>query len=67
MDKVKQWNINHTRTVLVHEKLGEMIALDCQPLSIVGFSHFVKALEPWYVENIFFKYPRYTRESKQNS
>jgi len=44
--------MNDTRAALVHKKLGEMIALDCQPLSIVediGFNHFVKALKPRYV------------------
>jgi len=52
MDKVKQWDINDTRAALVHKKLGEMIALDCQPLTIVediGFNSFVKELEPRYV------------------
>jgi len=39
----------------VHKKLGEMIALDCQPLTIVediglnSFNSFVKKLEPRYV------------------
>ena len=35
MDEVKQWDINDARAALVHKKLGEMIALDCQPLTIV--------------------------------
>jgi len=50
-EKVKQWDINDSRAALVHKKLGEMIALDCQPLTIVEdirFNCFVKALEPRY-------------------
>jgi len=62
MNKVKQWDINDARAASVHKKLGEMIALDCQPLTIVediGFNSFVKEFEPRYtcmsslVENIF--------------
>ena len=37
---------------MAHKKLGEMIQLDCQPLTIVediGFNFFMKELEPWYV------------------
>ena len=36
----------------MHKKLGEMIGLDCQPLTVVediGFDCFMKELEPWYV------------------
>ena len=51
MEKVKQWDINDSRVASVHKKLGEMIALDCQLLTIVediGFNCFVKVLEPRY-------------------
>ena len=50
-ERVQQWDINDTRAVSIHKKLGEMIALDCQPVSIVediGFNCFVKATEPRY-------------------
>jgi len=48
---VKAWTklSSGARAALVHKKLGEMIALDCQPLTIVediGFNSFVKELEP---------------------
>ena len=47
----KQWDINDTRAKAVHQRLGEMIALDYQPMSIVedmGFRRFVNILEPKY-------------------
>ena len=50
-DRVKQWDINDSRSTALHRKLGEMIALDYQPLSLVediGFVRFVAALEPRY-------------------
>ena len=50
-EKVKQWDINDGKSTLLHEKLEEMMALDCQPISIVediGFICFVNALEPRY-------------------
>ena len=49
--KVKQWDINDGKSTLLHKKLGEMMALNCQPISIVediGFICFVNALEPRY-------------------
>ena len=39
------------RAISIHKKLGEMIALDSQPVSIVediGFNSFVKVTEPRY-------------------
>ena len=50
-DRVKQWDINDSRSTALHRKLGEMIALDYQPVSLVedvGFIRFVAALEPRY-------------------
>ena len=47
----KQWDINDARAKAVHQRLGEMIALDYQPMSIVedvGFRRFVNILEPKY-------------------
>ena len=50
--RVQQWDINDTRATSIHKKkMGEMMALDCQPVSIVediGFNGFVKAIEPRY-------------------
>ena len=43
--------INDSRACSIHKKLGEMIAIDSQPISIVedpGFINFVKSLEPRY-------------------
>ena len=50
-DRVKVWDINDPRATAIHRKLGEMIALDYQPISVVedvGFLRFVGALEPRY-------------------
>lgn len=47
----KQWDINDSRAIAVHKQLGEMIALDFQPISIVedvGFKRLVDTLEPKY-------------------
>ena len=52
-DRVKPWGINDPRAAVLHRKLGEMIALDHQPISLVkdiGFLRFVAALEPRYKE-----------------
>ena len=49
--RVQQWDINDSRATSLHKKLGEMIALDSQPIFIVediGFTCFVKAIEPRY-------------------
>ena len=50
-DRVKVWDINDPRATTIHRKLGEMIALDYQPISMVedvGFLRFVGTLEPRY-------------------
>ena len=50
-DRVKLWGINDPRAAVLHRKLGEMIALDYQPISLIediGFLKFVTALEPRY-------------------
>jgi len=47
----KQWDINDARAKAVHQRLGEMITLDYQPMSIVedmGFGRFVNILELKY-------------------
>lgn len=47
----KLWNINDPRGKRIHSKVGEMIAIDCQPVSIVdhkGFKSLVSTLEPKY-------------------
>ena len=51
MQRIQQWDINDSRTASIHKKLDEMIAIDCQPVSIVediGFNCFIKAIEPQY-------------------
>ena len=50
-DDQSVWDINDFRARAIHKKLGEMIAIDSQPLYIVedpGFISFVKNLEPRY-------------------
>ena len=50
-DRVRHWGINDVRAQRVHWRIGEMIALDCHPFSIVedeGFTRLVKELEPRY-------------------
>jgi len=50
-DDQSAWDINDFRACAIHKKLGEMIAIDVQPLYIVedpGFTSFVKSLEPRY-------------------
>ena len=50
-DRVKLWGINDPRAAVLHRKLGEMTALDYQPISLVediGFLRFIAALEPRY-------------------
>ena len=49
--RVQAWDINDPRAIQVHKKIGEMMALDFQPYSIVsdvGFTRLVKTLEPRY-------------------
>jgi len=50
-DDQSAWDINDFRVRAIHKKLGEMIAIDSQPLYIVedpGFISFIKSLEPRY-------------------
>lgn len=50
--KVKVWDINDPHAMRIHKLIGEMIATDNQPFSVVhdtGFSRLIKALEPRYV------------------
>ena len=45
------WDINDHRAKFIHIKIAKMIALDCQPYSVVddgGFKALVHALEPKY-------------------
>jgi len=48
-DMPKVWDINGVRAKAIHIKIAEMIALDCQPYSVVddiGFRALVHVLEP---------------------
>ena len=50
-DRVKVWDINDPRAKKTHQLIGEMIALDTQPFSIVedvGFTCLLHCLEPRY-------------------
>ena len=47
----KPWDINDARSQRVHRRIGEMLAVDCQPLSVVedvGFKRVLQILEPCY-------------------
>ena len=47
----KIWDINDFQAKRIHSKVGEMIAIDCQPISIVdhkGFKSLVTTLESKY-------------------
>ena len=51
VEKSRKWDINDTKALVIHRKIGEMIAIDDQPFSIVsdtGFINLVKVLEPRY-------------------
>lgn len=51
-DKARKWDINDPRAQHIHTRIGEMIALDYQPFSIVddvGFVRLLHSLEPRYV------------------
>ena len=41
-DRVKLWGINDPRAAVLHRKLGEMIALDYQPISLVEDIRFLR-------------------------
>ena len=50
-DRTRLWDINDPRSHRIHQRIGEMIAIDYQPLSVVddqGFKSLLKALEPRY-------------------
>ena len=50
--KVKVWDINDPHAMRIHKLVGEMIATDNQPFSVVhdtGFNRLIKTLEPRYV------------------
>ena len=47
----KPWDINDARSQHVHKRIGEILAVDCQPLSMVediGFKRVLQSLEPRY-------------------
>ena len=51
METKKIWNVNDAKSRAIHFKIGEMIALDCQPLSVVeddGFMKLIIFLKPTY-------------------
>lgn len=51
VDKGAKWDINDPRAQRIHTKIGEMIALDFQPFSIVedaGFSRLLGSVESRY-------------------
>lgn len=51
LEKKKLWDINNAKSVEIHYAIGEMIALDNQPYSIVGdtgFNRLIKLLQPHY-------------------
>ena len=50
-DQIRHWGINDVRAQRIHRRIGEMIALDTHPFSIVedqGFTRLIKELEPRY-------------------
>ena len=50
-DRIRHWGINDVRAQRIHRRIGEMIALDTHPFSIVedqGFTRLIKELEPRY-------------------
>ena len=49
--RTKLWDINDPKAQRITRKVGEMVAIDCHPLSVVedvGFRRILKALEPRY-------------------
>ena len=65
-DRVRPWDINDRRAQKVHRCIIQMIALDCQPFSIIedpGFTQLLHELEPryslpsrkYFVEKILFQ------------
>ena len=57
----KVWDINDFRVKRIHTKVGEMIAIDYQPVSIVdyeGFKSLISTLEPKYqMPSTLLKHP----------
>ena len=50
-DRTRVWATNDAKALRVSRRISEMIAIDCQPLSIVsdtGFVRLLNALEPRY-------------------
>ena len=50
-DRGRVWDVNNPRAQLIHRRIAKMIAVDCQPFSIVqdkGFMQLLKTLEPRY-------------------
>ena len=50
-DRTRRWSINDVRAQRIHRRIGEMIALDSHPFSIVedeGFTRLLRELEPRY-------------------
>ena len=50
-ERVRVWDVNHPKAQRVHQRIGEMIAIDSQPFSIVeddGFVQLLNILEPRY-------------------
>ena len=40
IDKLRRWDINDARALVVHRKIGEMIAIDDHPFSVVNDTGF---------------------------
>lgn len=50
-DRSRIWATNDSRALRISRKIGEMVAVDCQPLSIVndtGVTRLMNAIEPRY-------------------
>ena len=50
-ERTKIWDINDPRAQRITRRVGEMLAIDCHPLSVtedVGFNRVLKTLEPRY-------------------
>ena len=66
--KVKVWDINDSYAVRIHRLIGEMIATDNQPFSVVhdtGFSRLMKTLKPRYKWEVFLR-NCYSRHQSEN-
>ena len=50
-DRIRHWGLNDVHAQRIHRRIGEMIALDTHPFSIVedqGFTRLIKEMEPRY-------------------